>query len=286
VSPAITPALVAQLLRGQHPDLADQALQPGPDHGWDNVVFRLGTELAVRLPRRPLAAPLIEHELAWLPVLAPRLPLLVPAVVRAGAPGAGYLWPWSVNRWVPGEPMGTRAPAGAGAALAGFLRALHRPAPPTAPGNPYRGVPLADRLPRSEHHADALLARGEPAGPWLHALHEAAAAPAFQGPPHWFHGDLHPANVLTDGSAVTGVIDFGDLGAGDPAVDLAIAWMLPAHQRPPLKEHARTLDASGATWHRGRGWAIAMALAVLAHPAPGALLTEVARFTLAQAAPS
>jgi aminoglycoside phosphotransferase (APT) family kinase protein len=282
VSPAITPALVAQLLREQHPDLADQALQPGPDHGWDNVVFRLGTELAVRLPRRQLAVALIGRELAWLPVLAPRLPLPVPAVVRAGAPGAGYPWAWSVNRWVPGEPMGTRAPAGAGAALAGFLRALHRPAPPTAPGNPYRGVPLADRLPRSEQDASVLGGPGERA---IVGLRQAAAAPAFAGPPHWFHGDLHPANVLTDGSAVTGVIDFGDLGAGDPAVDLAIAWMLPAQQRPPLNEHARTLDASGATWHRGRGWAIAMALAVLAHPAPGPLLTQVARFTLAQAAP-
>jgi aminoglycoside phosphotransferase (APT) family kinase protein len=286
-------ALVRSLLAEQHPDLAGLPLTAAAEHGWDNAVFRLGAELAVRLPRRPLAVPLLAHELRWLPVLAPRLPLPVPAVVRTGVPGSGYPWPWSVHRWIPGEPLGsgTAAVPGAGAALAEFLRALHTPAPADAPRNPYRGIPLAERLPRGAQDAAELVGRGLPAGPWLEVLRRAAAAPAFAGAPHWCHGDLHTANVLRQGSRIAGVIDFGDLGAGDPAVDLAIAWMLPPAQRPPLLAHARRLDAAGGapapdpggspSWQRGRGWATAMALAVLAHGAPEGLLARTARATLA-----
>ena len=78
-------ALVRSLLEEQHPDLADRALTLVAN-GWDNVLFRLGEDLIVRLPRRAQSAPLVAHELRWLPELAPRLPLPVPAPIRAGAP--------------------------------------------------------------------------------------------------------------------------------------------------------------------------------------------------------
>ncbi|WP_442941951.1 phosphotransferase [Nonomuraea sp. NBC_00507] len=55
---------------------------------------------------------------------------------------------------------------------------------------------------------------------------DAAVAPGWAGPALWLHGDLHPANVLTADGTICGVIDFGDLFAGDPAVDLAAAWIL------------------------------------------------------------
>src|SRR5947199_9685209 len=93
--------LVRSLLREQHPDLAGLPLQVAA-FGWDNVVYRLGSELAVRLPRRAVAVPLVEHEQRWLPQLARRLPLPIPAPVRTGAPGRGYPWPWSIGPLRPG----------------------------------------------------------------------------------------------------------------------------------------------------------------------------------------
>ena len=287
-APRISEAMVRGLLAAQHPDLAVLPLSRADDHGWDNAVYRLGDELAVRLPRRPEAAVLIEHELAWLPVLAPRLPLPVPAVVRRGTPGHGYPWGWSVNRWVAGEPVGTRAVPGAGAALAGFLAALHRPAPADAPRNPVRGIPLADRLPLAEQHADLAAFRSTARAPArpdpqaaqaaLAAFRRAARAPAHPGPGLWCHGDLHTGNVLADARGITGVIDFGDLTAGDPAVDLAVAWMLPRRERAPLHAYAQRLDP--AAWQRGRGWALAMALAVLAHGPQDGLLPRIAAAAL------
>ena len=65
-------------------------LQLVDDHGWDNTVYRLGNDHAVRLPRRAAAAALLANELRWLPVLAPRLPLPVPEPVVAGRPAPGY----------------------------------------------------------------------------------------------------------------------------------------------------------------------------------------------------
>src|SRR5690349_9653047 len=106
---AIDEALVRALLRDQHPDLAELPLERVA-FGWDNVVLRLGDELAVRVPRRQLAASFIEHEQRWLPELAPRLPLPVPAPVRVGRPALGYPWSWSVVPWMAGGEAASNPP--------------------------------------------------------------------------------------------------------------------------------------------------------------------------------
>src|SRR5438067_2354284 len=140
-------ALVRRLLADQHPDLAGLPLSVLAN-GWDNLMCRLGGDLVVRLPRRSQAAELVRHEQRWLPVLAPRLPLPIPAPVREGQPGPGYPWWWSVVPLLPGEVAARRPPADprqAAIALGGFLGALHAPAPPDAPANPVRGIPLAAR---------------------------------------------------------------------------------------------------------------------------------------------
>src|SRR4029078_9583413 len=80
------------------------------DAGWDNALFRLGDHLAVRLPRRAAAAPLIDHEQIWLPGLAARLSLPVPAPYRVGAPARGYPWRWSVVPWLAGVPADQEEP--------------------------------------------------------------------------------------------------------------------------------------------------------------------------------
>ena len=151
-------ALVRALLEEQHPDLAGLPLVDAGE-GWDNRTFRLGEGLVVRLPRRAASARLIEHELRWLPTLAPHLPLPVPSPIRIGRAGCGFPWSWSVTRWLPGETA-LVAPLldahDAASDLAGFLRALHRPAPHDAPRNPWRGVPLDARDALLREHLAAL----------------------------------------------------------------------------------------------------------------------------------
>ncbi|GCD32946.1 GCN5-like N-acetyltransferase [Streptomyces chrestomyceticus JCM 4735] len=257
----ITAELIRDLLREQHPDLADRPVTLGA-LGWDNQVWRLGDDLAVRMPwATETADALLRKEHAWLPALAPHLPLQVPVPQRLGEPSERFPRPWLVTTWVPGEPA-DRAPATRGAeaaeALAAFLTALHRPAPDEAPDGRDRGGPLADT---AQYFADGLASVVE-----LGLVHDpdavravwedAAAAPEWAGPRLWLHGDLHPANILTMDGTFSGVIDFGDLFAGDPAFDLAAAWLLLPDGFADRFHAAYRPHPDAATLRRARGWAV------------------------------
>jgi aminoglycoside phosphotransferase (APT) family kinase protein len=222
----IDEALVRTLLHEQHPDLAGLELHQVAG-GWDNRMWRLGDDLAVRLPRTPRAPSLLRTEQRWLPVLAPGLPLPVPSPVRVGEPSARFPKPWTVARWVHGEPadhVPISSPRAAGT-LAGFLRALHRTAPGEAPANPDRGVPLEVLGPGFDEWFPVVASSNVAAGV-RRTWEQAVAAHAWQDAPVWIHGDLHPANVVVTGGTLSGVIDFGEMCAGDPATDLAAAWLL------------------------------------------------------------
>lgn len=284
----VSPDLVRRLLAAQHPDLARLPVEVMA-HGWDNVMCRVGEELVARLPRREAAVTCLVHEQRWLPVLGPRLPLPVPAPVRAGRPGLGYPWPWSIVPFLPGRTASRNPPAGprdAAEDLGRFLGALHAPAPPDAPANPFRGIPLAERGTIDAGNLEALGDRVDRAAAtcvWEAAL----AAPRWDGPPLWIHGDLHPANILVHDGRLSGVIDFGDVTGGDPATDLAIAWML-----LPADCHDAFCDAYGGAggpaaadglWTRARGWALAMSLMCLAHSADNPEIAGIGARTLAAA---
>ncbi|MER8185198.1 aminoglycoside phosphotransferase family protein [Kitasatospora sp. NPDC094015] len=264
----ITAELVRELLREQHPDLAEHPVALGA-RGWDNQLWRLGDDLAVRLPwATPSADELLRKEHAWLPLLAPGLPLPVPVPQRLGEPSERFPRPWIVTTWLPGTPA-DRAPAtraeDAADALAGFLTALHRPAPAGAPAGRDRGGPLADH---AEGFARALAAAtGWGLIPDPEAVRavwaDALAAPGHRGPAVWLHADLHPANVLTADGTFCGVIDFGDLCAGDPAYDLAAAWLLLPDGAADRFLAAYRPAPDAATVRRARGCAVLKALACI-----------------------
>ena len=147
----IDAALVRRLLAAQFPQWAGLPLAPVESAGTDNAIYRLGDDLAVRLPRIPRVVPQAEKEHRWLPLLARHLPLAIPQPLAKGVPAEGYPWPWSVDRWIEGETgvERIRDSRDAAVALAGFIAALRRidPAGGPLPGehNFFRGVPLAER---------------------------------------------------------------------------------------------------------------------------------------------
>jgi aminoglycoside phosphotransferase (APT) family kinase protein len=280
----ISAELVRRLLAGQHPDLAQLPVE-FLANGWDNELYRVGDGLIARLPRRAPAARIIENEQRWLPGLASRLPLPIPSPERTGVPACGYPYAWSVVPYLPGVPAaeaGSFDPAGAAAAVGGFLGALHVPAPADAPVNPFRGVPLAERAASVAANLALIPGQVDENAVWRE-WDAALAAPGYDGPPLWLHGDLHPSNILVNDGQVSGVIDFGDITAGDPASDLSVAWMLlpPGDQagfwRAYEEAGGRGDDALRA---RARGWALNLAIVFLAHSEDNPVLRDVGRRTL------
>jgi aminoglycoside phosphotransferase (APT) family kinase protein len=248
--------LVRTLLRAQHPDLADLDIAPAAS-GWDNAMFRLGETLSVRLPRRAVAAELLENEQRWLPSLADRLPLPVPAPLRTGGPGGGYPWRWSVLPWLDGVAADL-APLSADQApvLAAFLRALHTPAPPAAPFNRNRSVDLKTRSTLTEPQMVRVAAQTGLIDERIARIWREGVEAEVDIAPTWIHGDLHARNVLSADGRISGVIDWGDMARGDPATDLCSIWML----LPDVASRREAMEAYGATdltWRRARGWAVA-----------------------------
>lgn len=279
----ITLPLVRSLLLEQRPDLSGLPLRHVAN-GWDNVIFRLGDHLSVRLPRRQASAELILAEQRWLPVLADRLPLAIAAPLWAGVPNEVYPWSWSVQPWLPGLTAAVTPPddpSAAAQSLGRFLAALHQPAPGDAPINPYRGIPLADRSNRVLLALDALADIVD--GPAVRTLwDELSGAAVATAPPLWIHGDLHPANILVHEGAISAVIDFGDLTSGDRATDLAIAWMmLPCEVHDTFRHACEGVDDD--TWMRARGWALALGLAYLVGSADNPMMHRIGLSTVAAA---
>ena len=200
---------VRRLLAAQHPQWADRPLRRLPPVGTDNQLFRLGDDLLVRLPRIPGPAETVAFEHTWLPRIAPHLPLPIPAPVALGEPGEGYPFPWTVVPWIEGATPtpSTYDPEEWAVSLGSFVRACREvPAldgPVTTEG---RGGPLAAmdewvrrwtaRADPTEVSRDAVLAV------WDDAL----AAPAYDGEPRWFHGDLHEGNLLVRDGALAAEI--------------------------------------------------------------------------------
>lgn len=255
----ITADLIRELLRDQHPDLADLPIRQ-VEGGWGNQMWRLGDELAVRIQHMANGPDQQLKERRWLPLLAPRLPLPIPVPVRSGAPSERSPKIWTVMTWVPGQPLDhgsiTRGEHAADT-LAAFLRALHVAAPSDGPvdtaGHGAHPRDSIDGFDYFFHSVDADAIGSDAAdvrAVWL----DAVGAASWEGPPVWVHGDLHPANVIVADGTLAGVVDFGEMFVGDPAVDLAAAWVL-LPEGMAARFFAVYGDASEATVRRARGLA-------------------------------
>lgn len=282
--------LVETLINEFVPELKGQRVEY-QQAGWDNEIHRVGNDHAVRLPRREAAAHLVQHEQDWLPELAEVLPLPIPTPTYAGKAAFGFPWPWSVVPWLPGVPLAHAPsinPEALMTQLAEFLNALHVPAPEKAPKNPYRGVPLVDKAESVIENIEICFDEFEKLGTtsqrvkdtWIDLID----APAFGTEPVWLHGDLHPLNMLVRSGKLSAVIDFGDICAGDPATDIAVAWMV-FDDEPDRAAFRKLLTVDGHavdvhTWRRAQAWALALALAYLANSADEPTLRRIGSRTL------
>ena len=256
----ITEGVVRSLLGEQFREGAAEDLQLVGE-GFDNQVWRLGSRHALRLPRRTVAESLLLNETRWLPDLATRLSVPVPAATFVGRPSSAYPYAWAVMPWLSGieaDVANCSSSLTVAQEVARFLKSLHLPAPPSAPFNPHRSTGLearanatrerltSSRWPDAER-AWTVFERGSR----LNAPHDT-----------WIHGDFHPGNLLMDDGHLSAVIDFGDLCAGDPATDLAGLWL--GFEEEALLAALDTYEADAELVARAAGWAVALGALFLA----------------------
>jgi aminoglycoside phosphotransferase (APT) family kinase protein len=283
----ISTGLAGRLIAGQFPQWAGLPVRPVTSAGTECVLYRLGNDLAIRLPRRRgerLDEFLTEGVLAR---LAPFLPVPVPELMAEGHPTADYPASWGVLRWLEGDtPVeGLLAePDLLAADLAQFLRALWTvdlSAVSLADGPAaYRGGPLSDEheftvrtIDRVRELTDSRAVRA--------IWDDAMRLPPWNGPDTLIHADMMPGNVLTRNGRLAAVIDFAASGLGDPSLDLIVAWMLlPEHVRPAFR---RATGVDDATWLRGRARALSMALGHLDYyRTTNPVMADNARYTISE----
>ena len=276
----ITADLAARLVATQFPQWADLPVTPVALNGWDNTTFRLGDELSVRLPSGKGYAPQVEKEHRWLPELARQLPLPIPAPVARGEADDLFPWPWSIYRWIDGEPISLIDVADRSefaADLVAFLAAL-------------QAIDLADTPGFGEHSQF----RGGPIDSWDELMQECMATVAgdidvravtdawnaalnrpYESRPVWVHGDVTPSNLLAREGKLSAVIDFGCMATGDPACDLVMAWTFFDDESKSLFQNGLPHDE--ATLARARGWALWKAVLTLAYADDRAEAEDTAR---------
>ena len=260
--------LVRRLVDSQFPHWGGLDITPVEPGGWDNRTFRLGDQMSVRLPSAAGYAAQVDKEHAWLPKLAPLLPLSIPTPLAVGQPGSGYPWKWSVRRWLDGIPVTRESTLDLGdvaTTVAQFLVALQSldpsAGPVPGPENFYRGGSLVTYDAQTREAIRLLAGRIDATaatGAW-----EASVASTWQSQPVWVHGDVSAGNLLLQEGRLHAVIDFGMLAVGDPACDLTVAWTLFEGESRQLFREMLPLDSG--TWLRGRGWALWKALIVAAN---------------------
>ncbi|CAI9413907.1 aminoglycoside phosphotransferase family protein [Nocardioides sp. T2.26MG-1] len=259
--------LVRRLVDEQFPAYRGLPLSRLPPIGTDHQLFRLGEDLLVRLPRIDWAADQAHSDWTWLPLLAPHLPLTVPVPVGLGEPAHGYPFAWTIVPWIEGEnPTDDNVDRVACATELGrFVRTLRGI---DAMGGPLktersRGVPLAacdDWVREWTAKAGDRLDQRAVLAVWEDAL----AAPLWPHDPVWLAGDIQPGNVIVRDGRTVGVIDFGALGLGDPAVELMPCWMW--FTDPASRAAYRDAVGLGEdAWRRGRGWALVPAVSGLTY---------------------
>ncbi|HSU14634.1 phosphotransferase [Longimicrobium sp.] len=284
----VSPGLARELIREQFPGLG-RTVEPFGS-GWDNTAYLVDGELVFRFPRRGIAVALIETEARVLPRIAPHLPLPISCPAWIGAGTERFPWPFAGYRRLAGRtsasveltPDERRVAA---APLAEFLRTLHAiPMDGLAlPGDDFHRTDFTRRMPKLAAALRELEDAGIVAGArrWLRPF-EADDLPAPAARPVPVHGDLYELHILVDDAhRVSGVIDWGDVHAGDPGLDLSFLYrFFPAAARDDFLRVYGDVDARTARMARLRAVYHAVVITQYAHSIGDATLLRTARTSL------
>ena len=255
--------LIRRLIYEQCPEYSGKSIQI-VGAGWDNYIYRLGNDLALRLPRRKEAIGLIQHEQRWLPKIQKLIDIPIPAPVFKGKASEYYNSIWSIIPWFEGRTANLeKLDASELLRLVENLRRLHIPATDDAPDNPLRGVPLIQRKEVVEERLEILSHKTELITSEVYEIWNNALDAEVHVEERWIHGDLHSRNIIVNNGKITALIDWGDMTIGDVATDLACLWML-IDDNAFRKLCLDVYEADDALRRRSAGWAVFYGAVLLA----------------------
>lgn len=261
--------LVRNLLKSQCPQWVDLPIVPIKSSGTDNALFRLGNAYVIRLPRTEWEPgsnnDKINKEYEWLPRIAKCLKTPISYPIFKGEPDTQYPYHWLITHWAEGcNPDFENQDEYEELAkdLAGFLNDFHKIQMGNGPHS-RRGIRLNEKeLDEETRSAMNQLESEIDISAITDLWDQLSHIPYWSKKPVWVHGDFLPGNIIVQNNRLSAVLDFSDLGVGDPACDLVIAWaLLNPRSRKVFREHLEGIDND--TWERGRGWALSIALIML-----------------------
>ena len=259
----IDDGLVSDLIAEQMPAWSGLEMRRIETSGTVNVIYRLGTDKLVRLPRLDAFSSGPLREARWLPEFASRLPLQIPEYLALGSPTKAYPSAWSVLSWIQGDNASQANLWNlhrTAEQLGEFVLALREVGTAGAPDGSYRGHGLAGRD-ADAHRAIEQLPADFDQGALKRVWESCHSAPVWNGDPAWFHSDLHSGNLLARDGDLVAAIDFEGCSVGDPSSDLIAAWWLfDSSSRITFRE---AINPDEPSWRRGKGWALFMAVAAI-----------------------
>lgn len=255
--------LVSKLIKDQFPEWSKLPVTAVSKNGHDNRIFHLGSDMTVRLPVDEAHAPQVEKEILWLPKLKPHISLTIHSPLAKGKPSKDYPWYWSINKWIRGETVNHNNISNIkkfASDLANFLKELHAintfGGPLSGKHNFYRGASLIvydQETKKALKNLETLVNSEKLIKIWNKALESQWTKKTV-----WVHGDITPDNLLVNSGELSGVIDFGIPGIGEPACDLAMYWTF--FDNKSRISFSDTIKLDKDTWNRARGWALWKAL--------------------------
>lgn len=255
--------LVKTLIKEQYLNFSDLKIVEVENSGNDNRTFHLGDSMLVRLPSGKEYASQIEKEMYWLPKLSPYILLDIPLPLFKGNPTKEYPFNWGIYKWIEGETLTYKDILNLDLLaidLAKFLKELQSIdatlGPKAGKHNFYRGgsLNIYDNETRiALKNLKNIFDTNSLENIWKKCLKS-----KYTNKPVWIHGDIAVGNLLIKDGRLSGVIDFGILGTGDPACDYVIAWtFFSSKSREIFKNH---LNCDEETFERAKGWALWKAL--------------------------
>lgn len=247
--------IIKTLIEEQFPQYKNLPINEFDTTGTVNSIFKLGNNYYIRLPLTEMYKDSILTEYKILPYLSKKLTIEIPHPIHLGIPNNLYPFHWGIYNWIDGDCYDDNKITNFQeiiSGLANFIKELHSV-------ELFEGAPKAGRKPLLDLNIMTMDALNNSKDEidckkaikiWDSLLN----TPVWDNKSVWIHADLLKSNVLIKDNHISGIIDFGSAGIGDPAFDIIPAWSLFSFENRTIFRDK--LKVNDIIWNRACAYAL------------------------------